>query len=118
MTFEEAMAYALSLPGTERSTSYGKPCVKANGNSFLFVGHEPQEAFALHMEMATRQIVLEAHPGTFFETPHYFGHPIVLVRYGAPDDDLVRDMIRRAADRARAKATPRPRRKRELSRKR
>ena len=48
MTFEEAMNYALTLPGTERSASYGRPCVKANGSGFLFVGHEPQEPFAAY----------------------------------------------------------------------
>ena len=117
MTFEEAMNYALTLPGTERSASYGRPCVKANGSGFLFVGHEPQEAFALHMEMTTKQIVLETHPETFFQTAHYAGHPTVLVRYDASDDDLIREMIRRAADWARAKAPPRPRKKRRLSRK-
>ncbi|MET3662844.1 MmcQ/YjbR family DNA-binding protein [Aquamicrobium ahrensii] len=112
MTFEEAMDYALTLPGTEPSTSYRQPCVKVNGNGFLFVGHEPQESFALHMEMTTKQIVLETHPETFFETPHYSGYPIVLVRYDGLDGDLIREMIRRAADWARAKAPPRPRKKR------
>ncbi|TAN16218.1 MAG: hypothetical protein EPN45_02520 [Rhizobiaceae bacterium] len=73
--------------GTERSTSYRQPCVKANGNGFLFVGHEPQESFALHMGIATKRIVLEAHPETFFETPHYSGYPIVLVRCDAPGGD-------------------------------
>ncbi|MGB3643384.1 MAG: MmcQ/YjbR family DNA-binding protein [Mesorhizobium sp.] len=109
MTFEEAMDYALTLPGTEPSTSYRQPCVKVNGNGFLFVGHEPQESFALHMEMTTKQIVLETHPETFFETAHYSGYPVVLVRYDGPDGDLIREMIRRAADWARAKAPPRPR---------
>ena len=78
---------------------------------------EPQEAFALHMEMTTKQIVLETHPETFFQTAHYAGHPTVLVRYDASDDDLIREMNRRAADWARAKAPPRPRKKRRLSRK-
>ncbi len=111
MTFEEAMEYALTLPGTERSTSYGKPCVKANGNGFLFVGHEPQEAFALHVDKNVKPILLEAHPDTFFETPHYYGYPIVLVRFEGSDEDLVREMIGRTADRARAKPLPRPRKK-------
>jgi hypothetical protein len=111
MTFEEAVDYALTIPGAERSTRYRQPCVKANGNAFLFVGHEPQEAFALHMEMATKQIVLEPHPDTFFETAHYASYPVVLVRYDGPDQDLVREMIGRAADWARAKAPPKPRKK-------
>ena len=109
MTFDEAVDYALTLPGAERSTSYGKPCVKANGNGFLFTGHAPQEAFALHMEMDTKQMMLVVRPGTFFETAHYSGYPTVLVRYGGPDEELVREMIRRAAEWARAKAPPRPR---------
>jgi len=112
MTFEEAMDFALTLPGTERSTSYRQPCVKANGNGFLFVGHEPQGAFALRMEMATKQIMLETHPETFFETPHYAGYPAVLVRYGGPAEALVREMIERAADWARAKKPPRQRKPR------
>jgi hypothetical protein len=111
MTFEEAMDYANSLPGTERSTSYGKPCVKANGNGFLFVGHEPQEAFALHVDGDVKPMLLDAHPETFFETPHYSGYPVVLVRYEGPDEDLVREMISRAANWARVKPPPRPRKK-------
>lgn len=106
MTFEEAMAFALTLPGTEQSTSYRQPCVKANGNGFLFVGHEPRDAFALHIAPETKQIVLETHPGTFFETPHYAGSSIVLVRYHDGDDELVRDLIARAASWARQKAPP------------
>lgn len=103
MTFEDAMAYALALPGTEQSTSYRQPCVKANGNGFLFVGHEPQEAFALHVDRDVKPMLLDAHRETFFETPHYSGYPIVLVRYEGSDEDLVREMIGRAADWARAK---------------
>ena len=116
MTFDEAMDYALTLPGAERSTSYGQPCAKANGNGFLFVGHEPQEAFALRMEMDVKRMMLDVHPETFFETAHYAGHPGVLVRYGGPDEELIRDMIRRAADLARAKAPPRPRKKKGAAR--
>jgi hypothetical protein len=109
MTFDDAMAYALGLPDVERSTSYRQPCAKANGNGFLFVGHAPKEAFALRMDMDTKQIMLETHAETFFETAHYSDYPAILVRYDGPDDDLVREMIGRAADWARDKKPPRPR---------
>lgn len=111
MTFDEAMAYALTLPGTERSTSYGKPCVKANGNGVLFVGHEPHEAFALRLEPSTKQMLLATHPESFFETPHYAGHPIVLVRYTSPDAGLIRELIAGAVEAARASPPPRPRKR-------
>ena len=32
MTFDEAIAFALTLPDTERGTSYGKPAVKVASN--------------------------------------------------------------------------------------
>ena len=38
------------------------------------------------MKMTTKQIVLETHPETFFQTVYYAGHPTVLVRYDASDD--------------------------------
>ena len=31
MTWDEALAFALTLPGAELSTSYGQPAVKVNG---------------------------------------------------------------------------------------
>ena len=42
MTFDEAVAFALSLPGTELGKSYGMPAVKlaANARAFLFPSHE------------------------------------------------------------------------------
>jgi len=41
-TWEKAVAFALTLPDTELSTSYGKPAVKvkSNGRAFLYTGHE------------------------------------------------------------------------------
>ena len=39
-SWEEAVAFALSLPDTELSTSYGKPAVKVNGRAFLYTGRE------------------------------------------------------------------------------
>src|SRR5262245_34551743 len=41
-SYDEAIAYALTLPDTERGTSYGQPAVKivSNGRAFLFPSHE------------------------------------------------------------------------------
>ncbi|MBV9370588.1 MAG: hypothetical protein JO109_02850, partial [Alphaproteobacteria bacterium] len=48
-SFEEAVAYALTLPDTELSTSYGKPAVKvkSNGRAFLYTGHEHHSSFGI-----------------------------------------------------------------------
>lgn len=110
MTWDEAVAHALTLDGAERSTSYRQPAMKANGRAFLNVGHEPDTSFCLQLDMGLIDMLLETHPETFWKTPHYEGHAAVLVRYDTPDDELVRRMIQRGWERAKAKPPPRPRR--------
>ena len=55
VTFEEAVAYALSLPDTERGTSYGLPAVKvvSNGRAFIYPSHEADTSFGMAMDLDT-----------------------------------------------------------------
>ena len=91
MTWEEAVAHALSLPDTERGTSYGQPAVKvaSNGRTFLNRGHEPDTSFVLAMELDTIELLKETDPDTFWQTPHYVGWEAVLVRYDSQDEQRV-----------------------------
>ena len=109
MTWDEAVAHALTLAGAARSTSYGQPAIKANGRAFLNVGREP-DSFVLHLDHGVIEALMASHPATFWKTPHYEGYPAVLVRHATPDDDLVRELIESAHRRAVASRPPRPRR--------
>ena len=113
MTFDDAVAYALTLPDTERSTHYGGPAVKvaSNGRAFLSAGHEPHESFCLAIDRNTIELLEETDPETFYQTPHYVGWDAVLVRYDSPDPDRVRETIARARDFAAAKKPAKPRKK-------
>ena len=113
MTFEEAIAFALTLPGTERSTSYGKPAVKvtANGHAFLFPSHEPDTSFGVAIDLDSIEILKATEPETYWQTPHYEGWPGILIRYDASDEERVRDVIRRARDYAAALPKARPRKR-------
>ena len=113
MTFDDAIAYALTLPDTELSTHYGGPAAKvaSNGRAFLSAGHEPDEAFCLAIDRDTIELLKETDPETFFQTPHYVGWDAVLVRYASPDPDRVRETIARARDQAAAKKPAKSRRK-------
>lgn len=104
-SWEAARDFALSLQGTELSTSYGKPAVKvaANGRPFLGTGRESDTSFVLHIDFATAEILMATGPESYWQTPHYEGHPAVLVRYASPDPDRVRDMIMWAHEQAAAK---------------
>ena len=112
MTFDEAMAYALTLPDTERGTSYGKPAAKivSNGRAFLFPSHEPDTSFGIAIDRDTIEILKATDPDTFWQTPHYEGWEGVLIRYDNRGEARVRDTIARARDWVAAKPKARPRR--------
>jgi hypothetical protein len=103
-SWEAARDFALTLPGTELSASYGKPAVKiaANGRAILGTGREGGTSFVLHIDIATVEMLMATGPETFWQTPHYEGHPAVLVRYASPDPERVRDTIRQAHEQAAA----------------
>jgi len=113
MTWDEAVAFALSLPGTQLSTSYGKPAVKvaSNGRAFLFTGHEADTSFGVAMDLDTIEILKATEPETYWQTAHYEGWEGVLVRYQAKDEPRVREVIARSRDFAAAKPIPKQRKK-------
>jgi hypothetical protein len=113
MTFDEAVAFALTLPDTERGTSYGRPAVKvqSNGRAFLFPSHEAATSFGVAIDLDTIEILKETDPDTFWQTPHYVGWEGVLVRYDNSDEERVRDVIARSRDWVAAKPPVRPRKR-------
>jgi len=113
MTFDEAVAFALTLPGTELGKSYGKPAVKvtANARAFLFPSHEPDTSFGVAMDLGTIEILKETDQATFWQTPHYVGWEGVLIRYDSPDEERVRDVIERSRNFVAAKPMARPRKR-------
>ncbi|MBO9519769.1 MAG: MmcQ/YjbR family DNA-binding protein [Porphyrobacter sp.] len=112
-SWEEAMTFALSLPGTEACSSWGKPAVRiaANGRAFLYPGRESGTSFAVAIDMATIELLKETEPETYWQSPHYEGWPAVLVRYDSPDPERVRDVVLRSRDQAAAMKPVRPRKK-------
>ena len=110
-SWDEAVAFALSLPGTELSTSYGNPAVKVNGRAFLYTGHEDETSFGIAIDLDTVEILKETDPDTFWQTPHYEGWPAVLIRFGSADPERVQTMIERSRDWTAAKPRPKPRKR-------
>ena len=94
-TWAEASAFALSLPDTEMTSSYGKPAVKLNGKAFLYPGRE-KGGFCIASPMDEKEMLMMTDPDTFWESPHYGGWPAVLVRFGSPDRERIELVIQRA----------------------
>lgn len=113
MTWDEAVAFALSLPDTMLSRSYGLPAVKvaSNERAFLFVSHEADTSFGVAIDLDTIEILKETDPDTFWQTPHYVGWEGVLIRYDSRDPERVRDVIARSRDWVAVKPKARPRKR-------
>ncbi|MGE5562065.1 MAG: hypothetical protein ACM3ZV_02010 [Bacillota bacterium] len=113
MTWDEAVEYALALPGTVLGRSYGKPAVKvaSNDRAFLFPSHEAETSFGVAIDLGSIEILKETHPETFWQSPHYVGWEGVLIRYDSSDAERVREVIARARDFVAAKPKARPRKR-------
>ena len=94
-SWDEVRGFALALPGTELSTSYGAPCVRVRGKAFVYPGRE-KGSFAVACPIEEKDFLMETDAGTFWETPHYRGWPAVLVRFGSPDRERIEHVIQRA----------------------
>jgi hypothetical protein len=112
-SWDEAVDYALKLPDTELSTSYGKPAVKvaSNGRAFLFPSHEADTSFGIAIDLDTIGILKETDPDTFWQTSHYEGWTAVLIRYGSEDPERVREVIERSRNWTAAKSRAKPRKR-------
>jgi hypothetical protein len=112
-SFEAAVAFALTLPDTVLSTSYGKPAVKvaSNGRAFLYTGHEQATSFGVGIDLDSVEILKETDPDTFWQSPHYEGWPAVLIRFGSADPERVRAVIERSRDWTAAMKPPKARKR-------
>jgi hypothetical protein len=112
-SWNEVEAFALTLPGTERGTTYRMPTVKvaANGRGFVWTGGEPETSFAIWAEPGGAEMLIATDPETFWQSPHYAGSNAVLVRYSSEDPERVRYVIERAYELAAAMKPARQRKK-------
>ena len=111
-SYDKALAFALTLPGTAQLTKFkwAVAGVAANG-TFLFPGHEKDTSFVVAIDLGTVEMLKETEPETYWQSPHYSGHPMVLVRYDSRDPQRVRRVVEQAREQAAAKKPIRPRKK-------
>ena len=112
LDWQKVTDFALGLPDTELSTSYGKPAIKtvSNGRAFLH-GSREGGSFVLAIDQDTKEMLIETDPETFWQTPHYHGWPGLLVRYDSADPERVFAMIERSREWTAARPRPKPRKK-------
>jgi hypothetical protein len=90
---DDARRIALSLPETTEKPSYGTPGFRVKDRLFARIHDLPDTLVVWVSDMAEKEALLTSSPDRFFETPHYDGYPMVLVRLDAIDTDELTEVI-------------------------
>jgi hypothetical protein len=107
-TEDDVRRLALALPATAEKPSYGTPGFRVADKLFARVrepvdGEDHDVVVLWVSDLAEKEAMLAADPDRFTTTPHYDGHPTVLVRFDRVEVDDLADLLEDAW-RARAPA--------------
>jgi hypothetical protein len=99
VTFDLVRKLGLALPEVEEGTMYGSPALKLGGRLLACMAAnksaEP-ETLAVRTDFETREALLAEEPATYYVTPHYVNHPLVLVRLSCIKKHQLQDLLRSA----------------------
>ena len=91
-TEDDVRELALALPGTIEKPSYGMPGFRVRDRLFARIREEG--VLVLWREsLEEKEFFIEGDPEKFFTTPHYGGHPHVLVRLEAVDREELTELL-------------------------
>ena len=94
VTWDEVRAIAMGLPGAFEQASYGgNPSWRTKPRMFTWIKDDPERLVVWVDSEEEKHAVISAEPTKFSTTPHYDGHPIVLVDLAAVDRDEATELI-------------------------
>ena len=93
VTEDDVRAVALSLPETTERPSYGMPGFRVRDKLFARIREEGDVLVVWCCDLDEKEGLIASDPGKFFTTPHYDGHPTVLVRFGAVELDELTELL-------------------------
>ena len=93
VTTDDVRRIALSLPATTEKPSYGTPGFRVKDRLFARVREEGDTVVVWVEDEAEKATLLASEPAKFTTTPHYDGHPIVLVRYDGVDAEELTELL-------------------------
>ena len=95
-TEDDVRRIALSLPETTEKPSYGMPGFRVKDKLFARVREEGDVLVVWCQDEGEKEALIASEPEKFFTTPHYDGHPSVLVRFGAVEVDELTELLTEA----------------------
>jgi hypothetical protein len=83
VTEADVRRIALALPETTERPSYGTPAFRVKDRPFARLHQDGRSLVVWCAHLAEKESLIDSDPEVFFTTPHYDGHPLVLVRVSA-----------------------------------
>ena len=93
VTEEDVRRAALALPATTEKPSYGTPGFRVKDRLFARIHPAGDLLLVWTADLWEKDALLRSEPDKFTTTPHYDGHPTVLVRLGAVDPDELAELL-------------------------
>jgi hypothetical protein len=106
-TEDDVRRFALTLPETIEKPSHGMPGFRVKDKLFARID-EQGDLVVWRENLDEKEALIEAEPDKFFTTPHYDGHPMILVRLEAVDREELLDLLEDSWDIRAPKSVPRP----------
>ena len=93
-TEDDVRRIALSLPETIEKPWFNTPGFRVKDKGFLRIRSEAEGGLVVWVgDLGEKEAMLASEPDKFFTTPHYDGHPTVLVNLPAVDAGELTELI-------------------------
>jgi hypothetical protein len=94
VTQQQVGELALELPEVEEATSWGQPCFKVRGKTFVGLTSREKGAFWVKCDPDERPLLVASRPQVYYLTPHFEASPgYLLVRYQTAEVEDVRERL-------------------------
>lgn len=92
-TEDDVRQICLSLPEAWEKPYAGLPGFYVKKKLFARIREKPDALVVMRPSIEEKEALIAAEPEKFFQIPHYFGHPAVLVNLGAVEADELREIL-------------------------
>lgn len=93
VSWEDVVAFAVTLPEVAESTSYGTPSIKVAGKMMGRLRTDSDGALALKCSTADKEALVAGPDPAFYTTPHYDGYDYVLVALDLVDREELFELV-------------------------
>ena len=98
-SFARVEKYAMKYSGVERSTYFGKPAVKLDGEMIACMASNKSaeaDTLVVRVDFLERDLRIANEPDVYYLKPHYVNYPCVLTRLAKVSDPALKDLLESA----------------------